>query len=77
MLNIQVYMDHKTVVRYAVGLTDGFKVEVRLRQGSAIRSLFELVLDRLTDEARQKSTRTMTSADDTVICSESREQVAW
>ncbi|KAK2887924.1 hypothetical protein Q8A73_019372 [Channa argus] len=62
--------------RRAVGVTEEFKVEVGLHQGSALSPfLFALVMDRLTDEFRQESPWTMMFADDIVICSESREQV--
>ncbi|XP_065658457.1 uncharacterized protein LOC136082969 [Hydra vulgaris] len=65
-----------TTVRYAVGMTDRFKVEVGPNQGSALSPfLFVIVMDRLTDEVRQESPWTMMFADDIVICSESREQV--
>ena len=65
-----------TTVRCAVGMTEGFKVEVGLHQGSAlIPFLFVMVMDRLTDEVRQKSPWNMMFADDIVICSESKEQM--
>ncbi|KAK2879894.1 hypothetical protein Q8A73_023706 [Channa argus] len=71
-----MYERCKTVVRCAVGVTEEFKVEVGLHQGSALSPfLFALVMDRLTDEVRQESPWTMMFADDIVICSESREQV--
>ena len=45
-----------TVMRCAVGVTDGFTAEVRLHQGSALSPfLFAMVTDRLTDEIRQDS----------------------
>ncbi|XP_065642625.1 uncharacterized protein LOC136074248 [Hydra vulgaris] len=57
-------------------MTDRFKVEVGLLQGSSLSPfLFAIVMDRLTDEVRQESPWTMMFADDIVICSESREQV--
>ncbi|KAK2909600.1 hypothetical protein Q8A73_007315 [Channa argus] len=71
-----MYESCKTLVRCAVGVTEEFKVEVGLHQGSALSPfLFALVMDRLTDEVRQESPWTMMFADDIVICSESREQV--
>ncbi|KAF7649691.1 hypothetical protein LDENG_00137530 [Lucifuga dentata] len=71
-----MYESCKTVVRCAVGVTEEFKVEVGLHQGSALSPfLFAVVMDRLTDEVRQESPWTMMFADDIVICSESREQV--
>ncbi|XP_062865903.1 uncharacterized protein LOC134328668 [Trichomycterus rosablanca] len=64
-----MYEDSRTVVRCAVGVTDSFKVEVGLHQGSALSPfLFALVMDRLTDEVRQESPWTMMFADDIVIC---------
>ena len=45
-----------TVVRCAVGVTDGFKLEVRLHQGLALNPfLFAIVMDKLIEEVRQKS----------------------
>ena len=65
-----------TVVRCAVGVTEGFMVRVGLHQGSALSPfLFAMVMDRLTDEVRQEAPWTMMFADDIAICSENREQV--
>ena len=65
-----------TVVTCTVGVMDGFKVEVLLRQGLALSYfLFAMVMDRLTDEARQESPWMILFADDILICSESRELV--
>ncbi|MCI4395202.1 hypothetical protein PGIGA_G00177740 [Pangasianodon gigas] len=71
-----MYEGSVTTVRCVVGMTDWFKVEVGLHQGSALSPfLFAVVIGRLTDEIRQESPRTMMFADDLVICSEGREQV--
>ena len=71
-----MYDDSETVVRCAAGLTEGFKVEVGLHQGSILSPfLFAMAMDRLTDEIRQESPWTMMFADDVVICCESREEV--
>ncbi|KAI5095823.1 hypothetical protein C0J45_14253 [Silurus meridionalis] len=71
-----MYEDSVTAVKCAVGTTDWFKVKVGLHQGSAQSPfLFAVVMDRLTDEVRQESPRTMMFADDIVICGESSEQV--
>ncbi|KAK3570792.1 hypothetical protein QTP86_026343 [Hemibagrus guttatus] len=71
-----MYEGSRTVVRYAVGQTEEFKVEVGLHQGSALSPfLFAIVMDQLSEEVRQESPWTMMFADDIVICSESREQV--
>ena len=71
-----MYENSVTTVRCAVGMTEGFKVEVGLHQGSALSPfLFAMVMDRLTDEVRQESPWNMMFADDIVICSESKEQV--
>ena len=69
-----IYESWKTVVRCVVGVTEEFKVEVGLHQGSALGFLFTMVMDRLTDEVRQESP-SMMFAVDIVICNESREQV--
>ncbi|XP_013866635.1 uncharacterized protein LOC106519479 [Austrofundulus limnaeus] len=71
-----MYERSKIVVRYTVGVTEEFMVEVRLHQGSALSPfLFTVLMDRLTDEVRQESPWTMMFADDIVICGQSREQV--
>ncbi|KAK3513643.1 hypothetical protein QTP70_028820 [Hemibagrus guttatus] len=73
-----VYERSRTVVRYAVGQTEEFKVEVGLHQGSALSPfLFAIVMDQLSEEVRQESPWTMMSADDIVICSESRWRKTW
>uniref|UniRef100_A0A3B4DPZ4 ribonuclease H n=1 Tax=Pygocentrus nattereri TaxID=42514 RepID=A0A3B4DPZ4_PYGNA len=71
-----MYEDSETVVRCAVGVTNGIKVKVGLHQGSALSPfLIAMVMERLTDEVRQEAPWTMMFADDIVICGESREQV--
>ncbi|KAK3511747.1 hypothetical protein QTP70_020749, partial [Hemibagrus guttatus] len=71
-----MYERSRTVVKFAVGQTEEFKVEVGLHQGSALSPfLFAIVMDQLSEEVRQESPWTMMFADDIVICSESREQV--
>lgn len=50
-----MHEDSETVVRCAVGVTDGFKLGVGLAQGSALSPLlFTIVMDRLTDEVKQE-----------------------
>lgn len=45
-----------TVVKCAVGVMDGFKVQAGLHQGLGLSPfLFAMVMDRLTDEIRQES----------------------
>ena len=64
------------MVRCAVGVTEEFRMEVGLHQGSVLSSFFfAMVMDRLTDELRQESPWTMMFADDILICIESREEV--
>lgn len=47
---------------------DEFKVKAGLHQGSALSPLlFTMMMNRLTDEVRQKSLRTMMFAEDIVI----------
>ena len=50
-------------------------MEVGLYHGSALSSLFAIMLDRLTEEVGQESPWTMMPANDIVICSENREQL--
>ena len=71
-----MYEGSVTSVRCAVGMTEGFQVQVGLHQGSALSPfLFAMVMDRLTDDARQESPWTMLFADDLVICAESKDEV--
>ena len=59
-------------MRSAADVTKGFTVKVGLHQGSA-PFLFAIVMDRLTDEARQEAPWTILFADDIVICSETKQ----
>ena len=69
-----MYDDSITAVRCAVGVTEGFEVNVGLHQGSALSPcLFAMVMDRITDDIREEAPWTMMFADDIVICSESKE----
>ena len=71
-----MYEEIETMVRCAIGTTEGFKVKVGLHQGSALTPfLFAVIMDRLTDEVRREPLWTMLFADDIVICKESREEV--
>ena len=64
-----------TVVRFAVGVTEGFRAKVGLHQVSGLSSfLFAMVIDRLTGEVRQESWWMM-SANDIFIRCKNREQV--
>lgn len=49
-----------------LGVTEEFKVQVEVHQGSALSPFLEI--DSLTDEVRQESLWAMTFADDIVIC---------
>ena len=70
------YEGSETVVRCAVGTTEGFKVKVGLHQGSALSLfLFAVIMNRLTDEVRRDTPWTMIFADDIVIFEETREEV--
>ena len=71
-----MYDGSETLVRCAVGTTESFKVKVGLHQGSALRSfLFDVIMDRITDEVRREPPWTVLFADDIVICEETREEV--
>ena len=63
------YDSSMTDVRCAVGVTDGFNLEVGLHQGSAPSPfLFAMVMNRMTGEVRQESLWTIIFLDDIVIC---------
>ena len=50
-----MYEGSETVVRYAVGTTESFKLKVGLQQRSALSPfLFAVIMDRLTDEVRKE-----------------------
>ena len=71
-----MYEESETVVKFAVGTTESFKVKVGLHQGSALSLFFfAVIMDRLTDEVRRERPWTMLFADDIVICEETREEV--
>ena len=64
------------VVRCAVGTTENFKVNVGLHQGSAFSPfLFEVIMDRITDEVKKEPLWTMLFANDIVICEGTVEKV--
>ena len=71
-----MYEGSETVVRCAAGITENFKVKVRLHQGSVLSPfLFAVIMDRPTDEVRREPPWTMLFADHVVICEETREEV--
>ena len=71
-----MYDDSTTAVRCAVGVTEGFEVNVGLHQGSALSPcLFAMVMDRMTNEIREEAPWIMMFAFDMVICCESKEHV--
>ena len=60
-----MYENSVTTVRCAVGMTEGFKVEVGLHQGLTLSPfLFAMGMDRLTNEVRQESPWNMMFADE-------------
>ena len=64
-----MYDGSETMIRYAVGTTESFKVKVGLHQGSALSPcLLALIMDRLTDEVRREPLWTMLFANDIVNC---------
>lgn len=63
--------------RCAGGMSE-FKAEAGMHQGSGLSPfLLTEESDRLTDEVRQESPRTMMFVDDIVVCKESREVCPW
>ena len=66
-----MYEKSETVVRYAIGTAECFKVKVGLHQGSVLSPfLFAMIMDRLTNEVRRDPPWTMLFADNIVICEE-------
>ena len=63
-----MYDGATTTVRSTAGLTEEFKVSVRLHQGSALsRFLFAIIMDKLTEDIRKDSPWDMLFADDIVL----------
>ena len=57
-----------TTVRSAAGLTEEFKVDVELRQGSALSLfIFAIIMDKLTEDIRKDAPWDMLFADDIVL----------
>ena len=55
-----MYEGSETVMRYAVGNTESFKVKVGLHRGLVLTPfLFAVIMNRLTDKVRKKSPWTM------------------
>ena len=71
-----MYEGSETVLRYAAGTTESFKVKFGLHQGSTLSPfLFAVIMDRLTDVVKTEPPWTMLFANDIVICEETREEV--
>ena len=63
-----MYDGATTTVRSAAGLTEEFKVDVELYQGSALSPiLFAIIIDRLTEDFRKDAPWDMLFADDIVL----------
>lgn len=66
----------ETIIRCAVGVTDGLKVAVGLHRGQTLRPFFFYLLwDKLIGEVRHEAPWTVMFADDSVDRGECREQV--
>ena len=67
------YRDVTTQVRSTVGVTDSFRVQLGLHQGSALSPfLFNIVFDVLTETVREDPPWCVPYADDVVILARSR-----
>ena len=63
-----MYDGATTTVISAPGLTEEFKVDVKLHQGSALSPfLFSLIMDRLTEDIEKDALWDMMFADDIVL----------
>ncbi|XP_063616024.1 uncharacterized protein LOC134789301, partial [Penaeus indicus] len=71
-----MYNECMTAVRSTVGTTEGFKMGVRLHQGSALSLfLFAVIMGKLTVGLRKGAPWSVMFADDTVLCRESKGEV--
>ena len=71
-----MYDGATTIVRSAAGLTEEFKVGLRLHQGSAlIPFLFAIIIDRLTEDIRKDAPWDMLFADDIVLCRQNHKEL--
>ena len=62
--------------RGAAGVTDYFKVKLRLHQGLALSPfVFAVVMDRLTDNMRREAPQKRMFADNIVLYSEKKEML--
>ena len=69
----ETYRDVTTRVRSTVGITDCFKVQVGLHQGSALSPfLFNIVFDVLTEVVREEPPWCVFYADDVIIVAKSK-----
>ena len=72
----EMYRITYTRVRSSVGETEGFEVKVGLHQGSALSPLiFNIVMDVITQDLRERVPWCILYADDIVLCAERREDL--
>ena len=72
----EMYRDVQTSVRSGMGETDCFEVKVGLHQGSALSPfLFNIVMDVVSEEVRERAPWCMMYADDVVLCARTKEEV--
>ena len=68
-----IYNEATTTVRSAAGLTEKFKVQVGLHQGSVLSSfLFAIIMDKLTEHIRKDAPYNKLFADDIVLSKRAR-----
>ena len=71
-----MYDGATTTVRSAAGLTEEFKVDVGLHQGSALSPfLFAIIIDRLMEDIRKDAPWDMLFADDIVLCRQNHREL--
>ncbi len=71
-----MYVGCKTSIMTSAGNTKGVEIEVGLHQGSAISPLlFVIIIDMITEDIEEGTSRAMLFADDLVLCDPDREMV--
>ena len=72
----EMYRNVEATVRSCVGETESLHVKVGLHQGSALSPLlFNVVMEVMTENVRERAPWSMMYADDVVLCAETKEEL--